>query len=287
MKPLYRKITRSELSSFSASVEHPPEFDTPWHQHPEFELILIMGSTGTRFMGDNIAELKESEFILIGPNLPHFWKENETNPNPKAEAYVIHFTHDFLGPEFFNTIETKKIQRLLDRSRLGLHFNVSADSYYTKKMKSIFEKKDFEKILTLLELLNKLASYNNNEQLSSAGFASYVTEKKSERINKVFEYSITNFKEPIQLETVAALAHMTRPSFCRFFKKSTGKAYFDFLKEIRIGYACKLLQESNLNVLQICYECGYESISNFNRHFKDIIDATPLQYRLKFVKEAG
>ena len=287
MIPLYRKITHSQLTSFSAVLEHPPEFDTPWHHHPEYELILILGSTGTRFMGDSIAEFREIEMMLIGPNLPHFWKEDPSNKNEKAEAYVIHFSDDFLGKEFFNIPEGKKIKLLLEKSRFGLKFQKELESFCIKKIKDLFEKKEFDRVLILLDLLNTIAESGEFEQLSSPGFVNAFTEKNSERINKIFEYSITNFKESIELETVAGLIYMSKPSFCRFFKKSTGKAYFDFLKELRIGYACKLLQESNMTIIQICYECGYENISNFNRQFKEVIQTTPFKYRQNFLNQVA
>ncbi len=287
MKPLYRKITYSDLYSFSAFIERPPEFDTPWHHHPEYELILILGSRGTRFMGDSIADFKETELILIGPNLPHFWKEDTRNINKTAEAFVLHFSVDFLGKDFFNLPETKKIKQLLDKARLGLKFHVDSESSLVKAIKSLHEKKDFDKMLALLQLLNNMGTYKKFEQLSSPGFANFITEQKSNRINKIFEYSITNFKEAIKLDTVAAMINMSKPSFCRFFKKSTGKAYFDFIKELRIGYACKLLQESNMSIIQICFECGYESISNFNRQFKEIINETPFKYRQSFIEQVS
>ena len=287
MKPLYRKITHSDLYSFSAFIERPPEFDTPWHNHPEYELILILGSRGTRFMGDSIADFKETELILIGPNLPHFWKEDSRNINKSAEAFVLHFSADFLGMNFFNLPETKKIKQLLDKAQLGLKFQVDSESSLVKTIKSLHEKKDFDKMLALLQLLNNMATYKRFEQLSSPGFANFITEQKSNRINKIFEYSITNFKEAIKLDAVAGMINMSKPSFCRFFKKSTGKAYFDFIKELRIGYACKLLQESNMSVIQICFECGYESISNFNRQFKEIINETPFKYRQSFIEQVS
>ncbi|MFI5194400.1 MAG: AraC family transcriptional regulator [Chitinophagales bacterium] len=287
MIPLFRKITHSELSSFSASLERPPEFDTPWHHHPEYELILILGGTGTRFMGDSISEFRDNELILVGPNLPHFWKESEHQKNPEAEAYVIHFTDKFLGKDFFGIPEAEKIKSLLERAKFGLKFHVEPGSLYVKKIKELFEKKRFDRILILLELLNTLAKSTKYEELSSAGFINFFTEKRSTRINRVFEYSITNFKESIDLDTVAKLIFMSKPAFCRFFKKSTGKTYFDFLKELRIGYACKLLQENNMSIIQVCYECGYESISNFNRQFKETLQTTPLHYRQNFGEENG
>lgn len=236
-------------------------------------------------MGDSIAEFRETEMVLIGPNLPHFWKEDDHNKNKSAEAYVIHFSEDFLGKDFFNIPEGKKIKHLLEQSRFGLKFHNEPDSVYIQKIEKIFSAKEFDRVLILLDLLNMMAKSEKYEQLSTPGFVNFFTEKHSARINTVFEYSITNFKEPIELETVAGLIYMSKPSFCRFFKKSTGKAYFDFLKELRIGYACKLLQESNMSITQICFECGYENISNFNRQFKELIATTPFKYRQNFVEQ--
>jgi AraC-like DNA-binding protein len=281
MIPVFRKITRSELSSFSSAYEKPPEFDTPWHNHPEYELILILGSTGTRFMGDSIAEFREHELVLIGPNLPHFWKESGQK-NKNAEAFVIHFTEDFLGKDFFHLPESKRIKQLLDNSRFALKFQIDGKSQFIEKIKDLFAKKKFDKVLALLDILNAMSKTDKVEKLSNEGFVNFYTEKNSSRIDRIFEYSITNFKKTIDLDTVAKLIYMSKPSFCRFFKKSTGKTYFDFLTELRIGYACKLLQESNMSIIQICYDCGYESISNFNRQFKKLLKSTPFNYRQNF-----
>jgi AraC-like DNA-binding protein len=279
MLPVYRKITYSQLFSFSAILESPPEFDTAWHHHPEYELILILGSTGTRFMGDSIQKFTETELILIGPDLPHCWKEDQGSRNDEAKAYVIHFSADFLGKDFFNIPEGRQIKHLLEQSRLGLRFSPKIEQLAVWKILQIFETFDFDRVLNLLSLLNLLTKSETFEQISSPGFANTVIDNQSERINKVFEYTLASFKKPADLETVAHLAHMSKTAFCRFFRKSTGKTYFEFLKEIRLGHACKLLQESDLSIQQISYDCGYESMSNFNRQFKELIHTSPLKYR--------
>lgn len=279
LSPVYRKITYSSQASFSANLESPPEFDTPWHYHPEYELNMILGATGIRCMGDSIAEFRDFELMLVGPNLPHYWKENPVIHSPLAQAYVIHFSEEFLGKGFFEIPEGKRIKTLLTRSRQGLRFPSDTNGAYSVGIKKLFEMSEFDKILGLLGILNQLAKAEDAQQLSSIGFVNSFAENPSARINTVIEYSMTNFRKSIELETIAQLIHMSKPSFCRFFKRSTGKTYFDFLKELRIGYACKLLQESNLSVTQIAYECGYENISNFNRQFKELIATTPYTYR--------
>lgn len=285
MIPVYRKITYSQLFSFSTILETPPEFETAWHHHPEYELILILGSTGTRFMGDSIRKFGETELVLIGPNLPHCWKEDADSPSSDSRAYVIHFSQDFLGKEFFNIPEGRQIKQLLDQSRFGLQFCEGIERKCLQQIPHIFETADFERVLNLLELLNLLAKSDKFFPLSSSGFSDLFIENHSDRINKVFEYTLANFKEPVELETVAELVCMSRTAFCRFFKKSTGKTYFDFLKEIRLGHACKLLQESDESINHVAYHSGYENMSNFNRQFKEFLNTSPLKYRQTMMQQ--
>lgn len=286
MLPVYRKITYSQLFSFSTVLENPPEFDTAWHHHPEYELIFISGSMGTRFMGDSIQQFNETELVLVGPSLPHCWKEDLGNKNPNAKAYVIHFSADFLGKDFFDIPEGRQVKHLLEQSRLGLRFPPEIEQLAVWKIMQIFETTDFDRIMNLLGLLNLLAKSESFEQISSPGFINAFIENQSERINKVFEYTLENFTKPVDLDTIAGLVHMSKTAFCRFFRKSTGKTYFDFLKEIRLGHACKLLQESDLSIHQISFHCGYESMSNFNKQFKDLFATTPFKYRQSLLNQS-
>ncbi len=289
MIPLYKKITRPSSLSFSSSLETPPEFDTPWHYHPEYELILIMNARGTRFMGDDISEFKEVELVLVGPNLPHFWKEENlrsSKDHPKPFACVIHFSEDFLGNRIFELEEGKQIREMLDNSRYGLVFNEGPESILVKRIQELISDEDFNRIIGLLDILNILSKRKNFKMLCSKGFVNIHNKKNSEKINVVVEYAMTNFKEKVVLEEVAELVHMSKSSFCRFFKKSTGRTYIDFLRDIRIGYACKLILEDNLGITQIAYECGYENISNFNRQFKINKKMTPFKYKQHYLNKA-
>src|SRR5690606_32345425 len=157
MLPVYRKITYSQLFSFSAVLENPPEFDTAWHHHPEYELILITGSSGTRFMGDRIQSFGKTELVLIGPDVPHCWKEDSEVKNPLAKAYVIHFSANFLGEVFFNIPESRQLKQLLEVARLGVKFSEKTEQLAVWKMLQLFESIDFDRVLHLLGLLNILA----------------------------------------------------------------------------------------------------------------------------------
>ncbi|MCY3997810.1 MAG: AraC family transcriptional regulator [Flavobacteriaceae bacterium] len=281
MKPVYKKITLSESLTYSSSLETPPAFETPWHYHPEYELILIMNSKGTRYMGDNISNFDNRELVLVGPNLPHFWKEFETDCPFSEESFacVIHFTESFLGDKIFNCPEATRIKRLLDNSRFGTAFTIDERSPLINKIIDLIEHKEFNRILGLLNVLDNLSKIKNIKKLSSEGFVNFFNKKNAKKINVTIEYAMTNFRNKICLKEVSELIHMSKSSFCRFFKKSTGKTYFDFIREIRIGYACKLILENNLNITQVGYECGYENISHFSRQFKKTKGIVPLDYR--------
>ena len=278
MIPLYKKITVPSFFSYSSSLESPPEFDTPWHYHPEYELILIMNCGGTRFMGDNISEFNEIELMLIGPDLPHFWRDHHQSKD--SYACVIHFSEDFLGDKLLSLPEASKIRELLEDSKLGIAFEGTINRPVMEKIEWIVKQGEgFGRIVDLLEALHLLANNPTYRTLSSEGFVKTVNKKNSDKVNAAIEFATNNFKEKISLQDVANSVYMSKPSFCRFFKRSTGKTYFDFIREIRIGHSCKLIVENNHSITQIGFECGYKNISNFNRQFRSVKGMVPTNYK--------
>jgi len=135
------------------------------------------------------------------------------------------------------------------------------------------------RLIELLTLLEMLATTEEYRLLASPGFVQKYNSSGTERMTLVYDYIMNHFKEDIRLEEVAAIANMTGPSFCRFFKACTRKTFSRFLNEIRIGFACKLLQEGHFSIAEICYESGFNNLSNFNRQFKKIMEESPLEYR--------
>ncbi len=282
MKPLFRKIIQASGSSFSFVEESPPLFETPWHFHPEYELILIENSTGKRFMGDNIAEFDTSELVLVGPNLPHFWHNDPGCDLTGARAYVIHFGADFLGDAYFNLPELIPINQLLNSAQTGLKITGQTNALVANLIRQLPALKGFERLMHLQHILHVLSGSGEREPLSSLGFVESFRARPNERVSRVYEYVMYNFRQKITLQAVASVASMSEVGFCRYFKKTTGKPFFSFLNEIRIGYACRLLIESTLNVTQVSYESGFNNLAHFNRQFKLITAQTPQQYRSQF-----
>jgi AraC-like DNA-binding protein len=276
------------FSSFAAKKNQYPYFLKMWHYHPELELVLLIKSTGTRFIGDSIEKFEEGELILIGENLPHMWlnddEYHQQPPTLTAEAIAIHFRKDFLGSNFFDIPEMKKISKLLIRANQGIHF-LNIPSQIIADIKEIVELSDFERIIKLIRILNKLSSHTDFRLLSSKGFMNTFGESTTgNRLDSVYEYVFKNFNKPIQLKDVANIANMNASAFSRFFKRMNRKTFSKYLNEIRIGFACKMLIEEKYNISTICYQSGYNNISNFNRQFKKIKKVSPSEYILQYKK---
>ncbi|MCL6219448.1 AraC family transcriptional regulator [Zunongwangia pacifica] len=277
------KIDRKSYqdSSFSINkVEDATHFLKIWHFHPELELVLILESTGTRFIGDSVSKFSAGEIILLGADLPHMWLNDQEyfkeDSSLKANAIAIHFTKDFLGQEFFNKPEFQKINQLLKQAELGLKFqNISQE--LINRIKGLDRFSSFERTLKFLEILNELSD-NSFSQISSNAYLKNTQHSKNQELNKVYEYIFKNFKNQINLEDVAALIPMNLSAFSRFFSKVHKKSFTRYLNEIRIGYACKMLMEKYYPINIICFESGFNSLSNFNKQFKIITGKTPSEY---------
>ena len=276
-------LDRTSVSNHSFSINHNqyPHFLKIWHYHPELELVLILKSKGTRFIGDHIQNFEKGEIILLGENLPHMWLNDdlyfENKEDLYAEAIAVHFRKDFLGSEFFRKPEMKHISNLLEKSYRGIHFT-EKNPELLKKFKELLELSGFDKTLKLLEILNTLARHKNTELLSSAGFVNTFHKTENKTLETVYEYVFQNFQNEISLQKIAGLAHMNASSFSRFFKRVHRKTFTRYVNEIRIGFACKKLLERDQHITSICYESGFNNISNFNRQFKNITGSSPTQY---------
>ena len=287
MKLLLEKLTLEPKYSFVLQKDVYPYYPTPWHYHPEYELVLVVKSTGQRIVGDHVENFSDGDLVFMGPNLPHVYNNDsiyyEGHEDLKAEAIVIHFKEDFLGKYFFKVPEMMPVLKLFERSQCGMKITGKTRETVAGKMHKMLEMKGPSRLIHLLSALEILASSEEYSLLASPGFVNKYNTSGTERMTKVYDYIMNRFKEDVRLEEVAVIANMTGPAFCRFFKTCTRKNFSRFLNEIRIGFACKLLQEGRFSIAEICYESGFNNLSNFNRQFKKIMKKSPLEYR----KEQG
>jgi len=263
-----------------------PNFLKLWHYHQELELVSIIKSTGTRFIGDSINKFQPKDVVLIGRNLPHMWLNDpqyfEENSTLKAEAISIHFKEDFLGDVFLNLPEMKSVLQLLKKAEQGVQFiNVS------KKLRQLIEQLNtesgFNKTYQFIAILHELSIYNDYTLLASSGYVNSLQQEDSALSNQVIAYIFKNFNKEISLKKVAEISKMNTSAFSRSFKRVHRKTFSKYVNEIRIGYACKLLIENDLNISAIAYETGFNNLSNFNRQFKMIKKISPSAYIKKHI----
>ena len=277
MTPHIQKLPLSEQSSFLADTFMTPYFETPWHYHSEYELVLIIKGTGKRFVGNHISDYQEGNLTFLGPNLPHLFRKEVSND--PGGSLVIHFKEEFLGDGFQFIPEMQKIKLLFEKSKMGIDIIGKTRDEIDRQMNRILNLRGMSRLICLLDLLSMLADSTDYELLSNPDL-SWQKNRDSDRLNKVFDYLMTHFNEEIQLEKVAELANMSYSGFCRYFKNRTKKTFSHFVNEIRIGYACKRLMESDVtSISNICFESGFNNLTNFNEQFKKIVKVTPHQFK--------
>lgn len=263
-----------------------PHFTFPWHFHPEFELVYILKSFGKRFVADHVGDFDEGDLVLLGSNLPHFWKNDEiffdNDPRYLVNAIVVHFSPDFFGHQIENYPEFYPIRKLLNLASRGISFSRVVSEEMNPSLKKLLKLKGLERTLFFLKILDKLARTNEFKLLAGENYRSDLHDWSSNRLDKVMHIINSSYREQVRMETVASHIGMNPSAFSRYFREKTGKSFTDFVLEMRIGYACKLLIEGNHSVSQICFESGFNNLSNFNRCFKKITSLTPVLYRSQF-----
>ena len=290
MQPKLEKIPSIYSSSITVKREITPYMDYPWHYHPEFEIIFVEKSYGIRFMGNHIGNFSNGDLMFISSNLPHVWKNDKVfyqgNKDFIVDVYVIHFLEDVLKEGFFDLPEFTRIKKLFLLGQQGLLIRGKDHKKISELVKETVSSSGIDRLILFLKTLDAIANTEEYDLLSSSGYTSSVNLADTERINVVMNYIMKNYAREIKTEELASLANLTESSFCRYFKSRTKKTCSQFLNEIRILNACKLLVNSDMTITQICYETGYNNISHFNRQFKLKTGLTAKEYAKKYLKEA-
>jgi AraC-like DNA-binding protein len=287
MKPQSLAVQHGLNSSFSIRQDVLPFFYNSWHYHPEIELVFIEGGSGTQFVGDNIQRFKNGDALLVGANLPHYWRCDDIHFQQPSEVYaeatVVHFLPDFWSSEFLELPENKKIKSLIQEAKRGIAISEKVKPEVNKYLKLLLNSHGTERIILLLEILSIIANDSNNVILSSVTFNNTNNMQQNEKdvINRIYAYSLANFKRRILHEEISEVAHISQNSFCRYFKTRTRKTFSRFLNELRVGFSCKLLNENKYTLTQICYDSGFNNPTNFHKCFKSVMGQTPYEYQKK------
>jgi AraC-like DNA-binding protein len=290
MKPIYFKQFTSppEFSFLVRYAEVPHTYDR-FHYHKEYEILYNIENSGTRFIGDSIRRFSNGDLVLVGPNIPHYWHSDDRyflgNKDLCAKVVLLQFDEGFIG-NVVKYPEMKGIRDLLEKASRGIRFTGRSATKIGEKIIQISEEQGWKRLLNMLEMLCMMGDSSEYELLSSLGFTEASKYANQEKISAIFHYMISNYNKEITLDEIAYQANMNTSAFCRYFKKSTSKTFSQALNEIRIGFACKKMINTDKCISEIAYECGYYNVPYFNRVFKHIKNITPQNYRKKYEGES-
>lgn len=287
MTKVFTEITRlSEKDCFYIVERHKTEFTYPLHQHKEFELNFIEHGKGVRrIVGDSVEEIGEYELVLIGgEDLEHVWEQGTCRSKDIREV-TIQFSSDIFGDDLLSKNQFTSIRRMLRKADHGLVFPMSAVMKVYSTLDTIAQEQErFVQFLKFLYILYELSVSDEARVLASSSFAHTERSTESRRVQKVKQYINDNYAKPLKLSDLADLVGMSSVAFSRFFRQRTGRTLSDYIVDIRLGYAARMLVDSTKNISEICYECGFNNLSNFNRTFKAKRKYTPREFRAMFKK---
>ncbi|MEX6689538.1 helix-turn-helix domain-containing protein [Danxiaibacter flavus] len=283
MKPVFAKIPEDLKEVFAVRVTNLPYFSTEFHFHHECQLVYVVESEGKRIIGDSVETFTNDEVILLGSDIPHVWCNDSKYFDKDQQEKSAHSIAIFFDPEKLIELlshfgSVKKLESLLKNAGRGISFQGKTKEKIKELITTLKEQENLSRLITLLKIFEVAIQTDEYHLLASSGYVNTYHAKDNDRMDKVFKYVFNNFTRDIQLEHIAELANMNKQSFCRYFKSRTQKTFIEFLNEIRIAHACKLIAEGENHIAGIAYNCGYNSLSNFNRFFKEIKGISPKAY---------
>ena len=282
MKKVFKEILPTVDSSFIVEQEMTTQFANPFHFHDGYELTFIIRGRGKFYGGNQVMNFAEGDVYFFGPQFPHYFVNEKTSldEEPPAHSIAIQFKPDFLGKELFEKpdfSEIKKLLRIVESSGL----KILTPRRVTEKLFQELSEPGMNRVVLLLQLLDRLASLPNKdiEVITLHYYDNTDSHKAFSKLDAVYRYVLENFKEDVNSKTAASLAFLNEAAFCRYFKRQARKTFSQFVNQVRITHAAGLLSDKNKSIADVCYECGFNNLSYFNRQFREITNKTPLEYR--------
>ena len=278
LKPEYEIVDKAETLRY---LEHGwPTTLCRWHAHEEYELHLILRTSGKVFVGDYVGQFKPGALFLTGPSLPHNWvTEESSNESVRIRDMLIQFDHKTMIKAFEAFPELNELNHLLDASRSGIEFKNFNPELARKRLESIRDTSGISRLLNFLYFLKELNSWNQKVSLSLTKLNPSLSLSSQDRINQVVNYVIDNYRNNISLGEAAEIINMSESSFSRYFMKTTGNRFSEFVSRIRLGRACVMLYETDDHISTIAFASGFNNLANFNRQFVKLKGVTPREYR--------
>ena len=254
-----------------------------WHFHPEIDILLVLKNSGNLIMGDYMGSFEPGTLVMIGPDLPHSFMpfEEDENDVNKPAMICLQFSEESIGNDFLDKPELNAVKTLFSNCKHGLEFTGKTSKDAAKILHRMADENELLRLASMLQLFDLLSQSQEYRSLASPSYAPSLNNKSAEKIDQIIQYIRENLDQVISLDDAASVVHMGAKSFSRFFKKNTGKTFVQYINEMRIGEACKLLLNTDLSITEVAFEVGYNTLSNFNRRFMENKGLTPRDYRKK------
>ena len=287
MNDVISEITRlTDKDCYHLVERHKKQHTYPLHRHADMEINFVENCAGNRrIIGDNIEVLGNYDLVLMGGGLEHTWEQHECKSTDIREI-TIHFSRDLFSDAFLSKTPMKSLNDLMHRADVGVAFGMKAIMHVYDRINDLVNSEPgFYSVMKFFELMYELSLSSDYHLLSTSAFAHTAVTTDSRRVQKVKEFIDANYNEEIRLHELAELASMTPTAFSRFFKLRTNKSISEYIIDVRLGHAARLLADSTMAVVEICYRCGFNNISNFNRIFKKRKGCTPTEFRDNYHKK--
>ncbi len=261
------------------------EFTYPLHAHSEYELNFVEKGAGVqRVVGDSAEEIGDYDLVLIaGDDLCHAWKQHNCR-SASVREITIQFSSDLFFGNLLEKNQFDSIRKMLEKARVGLAFPMEAILKVYSMLDTLAAEQGFHAVLKFFSILYELSLCDGARTLSSSSFARVSDPADSRRVQKVYDFINRNYHAEIRLAQLADIAGMTPVAFSRFFSQRTGKSISDYIIDIRLGHVARLLTNSTRSVSEICFECGFNNLSNFNRIFRKRKGCSPKEFRENYRK---
>jgi AraC-like DNA-binding protein len=283
MKPVYERLTAEPEEGFIFKALRGSGFNCPWHAHPEYELILVLEGSGYRIVGDSMTSLGPGDLVFVGPGLPHLWQEEASGRARQVRTLLIQFEEKFLGDGLLRLPAMEPVRRLLRTATRGLHVVGPTRRKVSALMHEMTAAEGLHRLLLFLQVLALLANCKDCHPIASPSFTPHPEVYDQERMERVYQFLTGRLHQDLRLSEAAQLVHLSEGAFSRFFRTHTGKTFPAFVNELRIGRACRLLTETEKNITEVAWDCGFTNLSNFNRQFQRLKGLSPRDFRKQMV----
>lgn len=281
MKIIRENIAPDEGSSFKVLLTPGLNDTFLWHFHPEYEIVYVEGTSGTRHVGDHTSVYEGSDLVMIGPNIPHL--NFDYGVRTACEQVIIQMKEDFLGKDFLDIPEFTSIRSLFAQSHFGLSFTGDTKKIVGEKLKELPKLDHFDQLISLLQILRLLASADQVTVLNNTPAGNKSLQKEQFRMNTIYKYVETHFDQKPDVNFIAEQVNLTTAAFCRFFKKNAKMTFTDFVNHYRINQAKNYLLQDK-TVSETCFAVGFESLSYFNKLFRKVEGGNPSEFKKRYLK---